>query len=308
MLARHLAAAGHQVVILSRRPATGPFRTVMWDGESLGAWQREIDGCDVVINLAGRSVNCRYSQAARDEIMQSRVRSTRVVGRAIANAGRRPRVWLQASTATIYSHRFDAPNDEHTGAIGGDESNAPAAWQFSIDVARAWEETFNHITTPQTRKVLLRSAMTLSPDAGGVFDTLLRLARLGLGGRAGDGHQFMSWVHEQDFLAAVGFLIARDDLSGAVNVASPNPMPNADFMRILRQSCGVPFGLPASRLMLEVGAALMKTETELVLKSRRVVPARLLQHGFQFAFADWPTAARDLCARWKLAHAPVRAA
>lgn len=308
MLARHMTAAGHDLVILSRRPSTGLFRTVHWDGASLGEWQREIDGCDVVINLAGKSVNCRYNAAAREEILHSRTHSTRVVGEAVANATRPPFVWLQASTATIYSHRFDAPNDEFTGAIGGGESNAPPEWRFSIDVAIAWEEAFNTIVTEKTRKVALRSAMTLSPDEGGVFDTLLRLARRGLGGRAADGHQFMSWVHEQDFVAAIDYLIAHDDLSGAVNVASPNPLPNEEFMRTLRNACGMPLGLPATRMMLEVGALFMRTETELVLKSRRVVPARLIQHGFRFEFAEWPAAASELCARWQRLRAPARAA
>jgi uncharacterized protein (TIGR01777 family) len=308
MVARELTALGHEVVILSRQPATARYRTVRWDGVSLGGWQQEIDGCDVVVNMAGRSVNCRYTERSRHEILGSRVASTRVIGQAIGNARRPPRLWLQAGTATIYSHRFDAPNDEFTGAIGGDESNAPRAWHFSIDVARAWEDAFNEMTTPHTRKVLLRSAMTLSPDAGGVFDTLVRLAKRGLGGRAGDGHQFMSWIHERDFLGALNFLIDRQDVSGVVNLASPNPLPNDQFMRILRDACDAPFGLPSTRLMLEIGALFMRTETELVLKSRRVVPSRLLQHGFQFEFAEWPAAARDLCERWEQGHAPLRAA
>ena len=173
------------MVVLSRRPALRPWRVVAWDGATLGTWQSEIDGCDVVINLAGRSVNCRYTAANREEILQSRVLSTRVVGQAIAPAARTPRVWLQASTATIYAHRYDGPNDEHSGILGGDESSAPTSWRFSIDVARAWERAFEEAVTDGTRKVALRSAMTLSPDPGGVFDTLLGLARRGLGGRAG---------------------------------------------------------------------------------------------------------------------------
>ena len=154
-------------------------------------------------------------------------------------------MWLQASTATIYAHRYDAANDEHSGILGGGEPGAPASWQFSIDVARAWERTFAEAVTERTRKVALRSAMTLSPDRGGVFDTLLGLVRRGLGGRAGDGRQFMSWIHDEDFVAAVRWLIDREDIDGIVNVASPNPLPNAEFMRLLREAAGVPFGLPA---------------------------------------------------------------
>jgi uncharacterized protein len=242
-------------------------------------------------------VNCRYTPANREAILDSRVRSTQIVGQAIAAARRPPRVWLQSSTATIYAHRYDAPNDEHNGILGGNEPDAPDTWRFSIDVARAWERAFAEAVTPGTRKVALRSAMTLSPDAGGVFDTLLRLTRLGLGGRAGNGRQFMSWVHEADFVAAVRWLIGRDDVDGVVNVASPHPLPNAEFMRILREAAGASFGLPASRWMLEAGAVFMRTETELILKSRRVVPARLLEHGFRFIYPDWRSAAFDLCRR-----------
>jgi uncharacterized protein (TIGR01777 family) len=299
ILARAFHRDGHDVVVLSRRPQIFPWRVVEWDGATLGAWQREIDGADVVINLSGRSVNCRYNAANRHDILQSRIASTRIVGEAIARAQRPPRVWLQASTATIYAHRYDAPNDEHSGRIGGNESKAPSSWRFSIDVARAWERAFDDAVAPGTRKVTMRSAMTLSPDAGGVFDTLLGLVRRGLGGSAGNGRQFISWIHYEDFVAAVRWLIDRQDIDGIVNIASPSPLPNADFMRVLREAYGVPFGLPASDWMLEIGAAFMRTETELILKSRRVVPARLLEHGFTFKFPGWREAAADLCRQWK---------
>ena len=295
ILARALHRDGHDVVVLSRSRDTQPWRVVAWDGETSGNWQRDVDGCDVVINLAGRSVNCRYTAANRDEIMQSRVLSTRVVGQAIAAATCRPRVWLQASTATIYAHRYDRANDEYSGILGGQEPDAPDTWRFSIDVARAWERAFEEAVVDGTRKVALRSAMTLSPDAGGVFDTLLGLVRHGLGGSAGDGRQFMSWIHHEDFIAAVRWLIDRDDIEGAVNIAAPHPLPNAEFMQVLREACGVPLGLSAKKWMLEIGAVLMRTETELILKSRRVVPARLLEHGFKFKYPYWPDAALDLC-------------
>ena len=230
ILARAFHHGGHDVAGLSRQPQRSPWRVVAWDGATLGNWQREIDGCDVVINLTGRSVNCRYTAANRDEILKSRVLSTRVVGQAIAAATRKPRVWLQASTATIYAHRYDGPNDEYSGILGGHEPDAPDTWRFSIDVAQAWERTFDEAVVDGTRKVALRSAMTLSPDAGGVFDTLLSLARHGLGGSAGDGRQFMSWIHYVDFIAAVRWLIDRDDIEGVVNIAAPNPLPNAEYM------------------------------------------------------------------------------
>jgi len=299
ILARAFHADGHDVVVLSRRPSPRPWRVVSWDGATAGSWTREFDDADVVVNLAGRSVNCRYTPANRDEILRSRVSSTRAVGEAIAAAARPPRVWLQASTATIYAHRYDAANDERSGILGGHEPDAPDTWRFSIDVATAWERAFAEAATPRTRKVALRSAMTLSPDAGGVFDTLVGLVRRGLGGAAGDGRQFMSWIHCDDFVAAVRWLIARGDLDGIVNVASPNPLPNAEFMRVLRGAYGAPFGLPARAWMLEIGAIFLRTETELILKSRRVVPARLVESGFTFRFPAWPEAAADLCGRWK---------
>lgn len=295
ILARALHRGGDDVVVLSRAPVERPWRVLAWDGVTLGDWQREFEGADAVINLAGRSVNCRYSARNRRDILESRVRSTRIVGEAVARARHAPRVWLQASTATIYAHRYDAPNDEYTGVLGGDERGAPDSWQFSIDVARAWERAFEEAPPSTTRKVLLRSAMTMSPDAGGVFATLAGLAKRGLGGAAGDGRQFVSWIHHRDFVAAVRWLIACEDVSGAVNLCSPNPLPNAEFMRLLRESCGMRFGLAPSRWMLELGAFLLGTETELILKSRRVVPARLLDGGFRFAFSDWRAAAQDLC-------------
>jgi uncharacterized protein (TIGR01777 family) len=297
ILARAFVADGHEVVVLSRRPTAAPWKVVRWDAGTVGDWVSEIDGADVVVNLAGRSVNCRYTPANRREILDSRVLSTRVVGRAIARAARPPALWLQASTATYYAHRHDAPNDEATGRPGGSEPDAPASWRFSVEVARAWEAAAQEAETPGTRLVLLRSAMIMSPDRGGVFDTLLGLVRRGLGGRSGSGRQYVSWIHDADFIASVDWLIGHD-LRGPVNLASPHPLPNAEFMRILRDAWGIRFGLPATKWMLEVGTFLMRTETELVLKSRRVVPARLLESGFAFRFPNWAEAARDLCRRW----------
>ena len=295
LLARAFHGEGHEVVVLSRRAAGAPWRVVKWNGETPGEWCAEIEGADVVINLAGRSVNCRYNAANRREMLRSRVNSTRAVGAAIAAAQRPPRVWLQASTATIYAHRYDCANDETTGILGGTEPGVPDTWRFSIDVAQAWERAACDAHTSRTRLVLLRSAMTMSPDAGGIFDTLLSLTRRGLGGRAGDGRQYISWIHEADFIRAIRWVIERDAFSGPVNLAAPEPLPNAEFMRILRDACGMPIGLPAAKWMLEIGAHLMRTETELILKSRRVVPGRLLDSGFAFQFSHWSEAAQDLC-------------
>ncbi|HEY4573516.1 MAG TPA: TIGR01777 family oxidoreductase [Thermoanaerobaculia bacterium] len=300
ILARAFHQDGHEVAVLSRSPASAPWRSVLWDARTLGDWAREVDGADVVINLAGRSVNCRYNERNRREILESRVDSTRVLGGAVARAARPPRVWLQASTATIYADRYDAPNDEATGILGGAEPDVPDTWRFSIDVAQAWERALDEAPAPQTRKVKMRAAMVMSPDRGGIFDTLLGLVRRGLGGRAGDGRQYVSWIHHVDFVRSVRWLIDHDAIDGAVNLAAPNPLPYADFLRALREAWGIPFGLPATKWMLEIGARLLGTETELVLKSRRVVPGRLLQEGFTFDFPAWPEAARDLCAAWRV--------
>jgi uncharacterized protein len=298
ILARAFHADGHDVVVLSRKPAPAPWRVAAWDATTVGDWLAELDGADVVVNLAGRSVNCRYSRKNRSDIIESRVRSTQAVGKAIALAKRPPRVWLQMSTATIYAHRYDAPNDEATGIIGGNEPGVPDTWRFSIEVATRWERAAEEARAPQTRRVLMRSAITLSPDPGGAFGVLLGLVRRGLGGTDGDGRQFVSWVHDRDFVRAVRFLIDHD-LAGPVNIASPHPVPNAEFMRTLRRAWGTRIGLPAAKWMLEVGAFLMRTETELILKSRRVVPGRLSEAGFSFDFPTWAEAARDLCERWR---------
>lgn len=299
VLARAFHGEGHHVVVLTRDPRPAPWRSVRWDAASPGEWTAEMEGADAVINLAGRSVNCRYTPENRRQIMDSRVVSTRVLGEAIARAGDPPRVWLQASTATIYAHRFDAPNDETTGIVGGGEAGAPDTWRFSIDVATAWERALDDAATPRTRRVKLRSAVVMSPDRGGIFDTLLGLVRRGLGGRAGNGRQYVSWIHDADFVRAIRWLIEHGEVDGAVNLASPNPLPNAEFMRVLRRAWGTRIGVPAAEWMLEVGAVFMRTETELILKSRRVVPGRLLEAGFTFDFPDWEDAARDLCARWR---------
>jgi uncharacterized protein len=303
ILARHFHGQGHAVTVLSRRAATGrapiPGRVVVWDGVAAGDWVAELEGCDVCINLTGRSVNCRYNAANRREILDSRVVSTRLLGEVIAGLERPPAVWLNSSTATIYRHALDRAMDEFTGELGGGEVGAPETWRFSIEVAKAWEAAFFGTATPRTRKVALRSAMTFSPDAGGVFDVFLGLVRVGLGGTQAQGTQYVSWIHEMDFIRAVELLIGDQRLSGAVNLAAPNPLPNREFMRAMREAWGIGFGLPAAEWMIEVGTWAMRTESELVLKSRRVVPGRLLEVGFEFEYAEWPVAARELVGRWR---------
>jgi uncharacterized protein (TIGR01777 family) len=299
VLARTFHDDGNEVVVLSRSPKDAPWRFVQWDGETVGDRADELEGADVVINLAGRSVNCRYNAENRREIMDSRLKSTGVLCEAIAAASTAPKIWLQMSTATIYSHRFDAPNDEVAGSIGGNEPDAPENWKFSIDVATAWEKAAREATTPRTRKVLMRLSILMSAERGGTLDLLVSLVRFGLGGKAGSGRQYMSWIHDRDFVRAVYWLIEHEELSGPINLASPNPLPNREFMRVLREAYGMPFGLPAMEWQLAIGAFLMRSETELILKSRRVVPKLLTDSGFEFEFPEWKEAAGDLVRRWR---------
>ena len=299
ILARHFLAQGHAVTVLMRAPEPAPWRTVAWDGVTAGPWVEELEGSDVCINLAGRSVNCRYDEANRRAILESRVRSTELLNQVMGSLRGRRNLWINASTATIYRHSLDRDMDEVTGELGGNEPGAPEKWNFSIAIAKAWEDAFFRTATPRTRKVAIRSAMTFSPDRGGVFDVLLGLVRHGLGGTAGSGRQYVSWIHETDFVRSIDFLMTREEFVGVVNLASPHPLPNRDFMRALREAWGTPIGLPSAAWMLEIGTWLMRTESELVVKSRRVVPGRLLEAGFRFDFREWPAAARDLVARWR---------
>ncbi|MFK0264571.1 DUF1731 domain-containing protein [Streptomyces angustmyceticus] len=300
ILHRALTAAGHEVVVLTRHPVRDG--EVRWDGATRGPWAAAVDGSDVVINLAGRSVSCRYTPDNLREMMASRVDSARVVGEAIAAADLPPKVWLQMSTATVYAHRFDAPHDEATGVVGGTEPGVPGYWAYSVEIAKAWERAQEEAETPGTRKVALRSAMVMSPDRGGVFDVLLWLARLGLGGPVAGGAQYVSWIHDRDFVRAVEFLVGSD-LRGPVNLAAPGPLPQRAFMRALRAAWGVPVGLPATKWMAELGAFALRSDTELLLKSRRVVPGRLLDAGFAFDHGEWRGAADDLVRRVRAARA-----
>lgn len=298
-LARHFHAQEHAVTVLSRTPRPMPWRVVEWDYSTPGAWVDELEGSDVCINLTGKSVNCRYNAANRREIYDSRIQPTQRLNEVIAGLRNPPRIWLNAATATIYRHALDRAMDEATGELGGGEPGVPETWKFSIKVAKDWEAALFSTPTPRTRKVAVRIGIVLSPDRGSIFEALLNLVRRGLGGTVGDGKQFVSWIHDEDFLRAVDWLISHEEFAGAVNIAAPNPLTNREFMRAFREAWGMPIGLPAPRPILELGCFLMRTESELVLKSRRVVPGRLLDSGFKFAFPAWPEAVRDLVARWK---------
>lgn len=302
LLARHFHEQGRHVTVLSRTPREAPWRVVPWNPakpETSDSWSRELEGSDVCINLAGRSVNCRYTEANKKEIYDSRIGTTRLLNRIISSLRNPPRLWLNMSTAAIYRHTMDRDMDEMTGELGGNEVGLPELWRFPFQVGRDWEEAFFETHISGIRKIAIRSAITLSPDRSSIFAALLNLVRMGLGGTVGTGQQYVSWIHAVDFLCAVDWLITHEEFSGVVNLASPNPIPNREFMRIFRNVWGNPIGLPASGFVLELGCFLMRTESELVLKSRRVVPGRLLDSGFEFLFPEWGNAVQDLVAHWK---------
>jgi uncharacterized protein len=309
LLARHFQAHGHLVTVLTRGPYAAPWQTVHWDGKTRGEWVDTLEGADVCINLAGRSVNCRYNARNRQEIYGSRVGATRLVGEVIGSLAEPPRVWMNASTATIYRDatpgtEFDRGMDEATGEMGGYETiadgrPAPETWNFSVQVARDWESALFAAATPQTRKVALRTSIVFSPTPGSAFAIFSRLVRVGLGGTQGSGRQYVSWIHAEDFARAVEFLIEHEEIEGPVNLAAPNPLPNREFMAGLREAWGMPNGIWTPAPVLELGSLLMRTESELVLKSRRVVPGKLLAAGFAFQFPEWAEAAEDLVRRWR---------
>lgn len=295
-VAKWFIARGWQVIIFSRNPTPiAGAEVVAWDGVTLGEWAEQLEGSTAVLNLAGRSVNCRYHHKNREEMLDSRTQSTRVLGEAIAQCRTPPQVWLNSSTATIYRHRYDAPNTESEGLYGPERE---AKDHFSLQVAHAWEEAFEQcyqdFQLGQTRGILLRTAMVFGNERGGVYETLRRLTRMGLGGTMGHGRQYVSWLHAEDFCRAVLWLIESEEAHGIYNLTAPNPLPNRQMMASLREALSVRFGLPAPRLFLEIGAFFLRTETELIVKSRRVVPERLLAEGFKFRYQTLSEALANL--------------
>lgn len=290
-LARTFVARGDEVFVLTRSPRNRieGVKEIPWDAKTLGDWASLIDGADAVLNLTGKSVDCRYTEKNRRLIIGSRVDSTRIVGEAIARCKNPPRVWLNASSATYYKHNPAQPADE-SGPIG---ATAEAKDEFSIEVIRQWERALDEARTPNTRKVALRITIVFG-HGGGIFPVLRRLARFGLGGKMGSGRQFVSWIHEEDFCRAIEWIIDHEALIGPINLAAPNPLTNAEMMRLVRKTCGAPFGLPATEWMLEIGAFFLRTETELIIKSRRVVPGKLSASGFSFHFPNLEDALRNL--------------
>ncbi len=280
-----------EIVLLSRLPAdrqesinNDNCRTVIWDAKTIGPWASELEGANVLINMAGRSVDCRYNSKNKALILNSRVDSTKVLGEAIRLCKNPPSIWLNSSTATIYRHSLDKEMDEETGEIGAG---------FSVSVAKAWEKAFFESETPHTRKVALRTAIVLGKD-GGALQPMINITKLGLGGKQGSGHQKFSWIHEDDFVQIIDFCIKNNTISGAINVASPHPSDNKTVMRLLRKTLNIPIGIPSNKTLLKIGAFLINTETELLLKSRNVIPKRLLEQGYTFAYDDLEMTLKEL--------------
>lgn len=311
-LARAFRADGAVVTLVGRRAGAARSADAAWGDTA--AITDLLDGSDLLLNLAGKSVNCRYTPANRAEILRSRVDTTRELAAAIRDCEDPPPLWINASTATIYRHAEDRPMTESTGEIGEG---------FSVDVARAWEEALFVGDLPSTRRVALRMAIVLGD--GSALVPLLWLTRLGLGGPQLDGHWFataarraagtfhtfrarggrqkFSWIHLADVLGIIRFLRAHSEIDGVVNVSSPNPSDNRTVMQTLRDLLGMPAGLPAPRWMLEIGSAVIRTETELVLKSRWVVPERLLGAGYEFEYPELRPALREIVASRKRSNA-----
>jgi uncharacterized protein (TIGR01777 family) len=289
-LARHFGAKGWMVYILSRqeKKSEGNIRFLSWDGKTLGAWAKEIDGADAIVNMAGRTVNCRYNETNKKQILDSRIDSTRILGEAVAKAINKPKIWINSSSATIYQDtRGTLPaNNEYDGKIGTD---------FSMNICKAWEKEFNAAPSDTVRKIALRSAIVIGKEPGGAMEYLINLSKLWLGGTQGGGQQFISWVHLKDFGRVVEFLIEQEHISGVINCAAPNPVTNQTFMKELRNAVGRSWGLPMPKFLLALGAVFLRTQTELVLKSRKVVSKRLEEEGFQFEYSTIQTAFKEIC-------------
>ncbi|TCC89940.1 TIGR01777 family oxidoreductase [Pedobacter hiemivivus] len=286
ILAQYYRSLAAEIIILSRKPAPadGNIKTIVWNGVAEGEWESTLEGADLLVNLCGKNVNCRYTEKNRQEIIISRINPTMLLGRVIAKMQSPPQLWINITSATIYRHAEDHVQDEEMGEIG---------YGFSIDVCRQWEQTFFETNTPHTRKIALRMGIVLG-KRDGAFPRLLNLVKCGLGGRQGDGQQYVSWVHEQDAAKCTEWLMEHKELNGAINCTSPEAVKNTELMKLMRRAYGVPFGLPSPAWLLELGAMFIGTETELILKSRWVAPKRLVDSGYPFIFPKAEHAIKDI--------------
>jgi len=285
-IAEHFINKGYQIVILSRNQQLDRkgIHNVTWDAKTKGAWAAELEDADILINLTGKSVDCRYTESNKQLIYNSRIDSTNILGEVVKGLTSPPKLWVNAASATIYRHALDREMDEETGEIGEG---------FSVDVCEKWEKAFSNIDAPRTRKVILRIGIVLGKN-GGALAPLKNLVKVGFGGKQGDGNQFFSWLHEKDFVGIIDHTITNDDIIGVYNATSPKPALNLQIMRELRKVIGIPFGLPMPKWLLKIGALIIRTETELILKSRRVVPRKLIQSGYKFQYDSIELALADL--------------
>jgi uncharacterized protein (TIGR01777 family) len=286
VLTRYFESRAREIVLLSRQPVNvaGNIKSIYWDGFSIGDWASSLERADLLINLAGRSVDCRYTEKNKKRILESRVESTRALGEAVTGCKIPPKVWMNSSSATAYISSYDKPMTERD-EIGND---------FSMNVCKQWEAEFNRYSLPQTRKIILRTGIVLGRD-GGALKPLRNLVKLGLGGRHGRGDQFCSIIHEKDFCRIIEFLLNSRHAEGIFNVTAPNAITNVDFMQALRSAMGYNYGINCPEWLLSVGAVFIRTQTELILKSRKVFPEKLLDDGFVFEFTDAKVALEDLC-------------
>lgn len=273
-LEKHFTDKGYHVNILTRNPIRE--NEFYWDAKTLGEWKNLLENTDVLINLAGKSVDCRYTDKNKKEIYDSRISSTKILQKAVDQCINKPKVWLNASSATIYIHSETQLNTEENGIIGDD---------FSMNICKSWEKEFFIEETENIRKVALRTSIVLGNN-GGAFPKLKMITRLGLGGEQGRGNQMVSWIHINDFCNAVEFIIDCETMSGPVNITAPHPLSNEVFMKKLRKEMKIPLGLNAPVWQLEFASLFLKTETELLLKSRNVYPGKLMQNDFRFSYPD----------------------
>jgi len=281
-LEKYFTEKGNQVYILTRNPKRE--NEIYWDAKTLGEWKGVLENADVLINLTGKSVDCRYNEENKKEIYYSRIDSTNVLQQAVDQSVKKPKVWLNASSATIYIHSETHLNTEENGIIGDD---------FSMNICKSWEKEFFTVKNENIRKVALRTSIVLGKN-GGAFPKLKLMTKLGLGGKQGRGNQNVSWIHIDDFCKAVDFIINNENIVGEINITAPNPLPNENFMRKLRKEMNISFGLNAPVWQLEIASIFLRTETELLLKSRNVHPEKLLQSGFEFTYPDIEKAFKSL--------------
>ena len=283
---RHFGLKGYEFVVLTRNPKTREdgIREVQWDAKTVGPWVKELEGAEAVVNLTGRSINCRFTEENKREILESRVQSTTVLGKAILKLKQPPQVWLNASSAAIYGNADEHDMDEFTGDTGTG---------FLPEVVKAWEKAFYKSDLPVTKKFVLRITLVFSENEG-VIPRLENLVRFGLGGRQSNGAQFLSWIHEEDFYRVIRWCIDNPEKEGIYNCCSPKPVTNSDLMHALRKAMDMPVGLPAAAWMVKLGALFIGTEPELLLDSMRVVPTLLLQQGFVFNYPNIDSAIKKL--------------